>query len=287
MVGAGYAAYTDRFHELARMVATTEPTTIQKAVQIAGTLTDEAIRNGSPKKNPRREEIGDNLVRIRMGGMITRELGLRMFLLQPQTLLGERTRDCRVVPRNVNPINARNPTARTCYEYGSTDHFKAACPRSRGGSLGLEHLDSGSFNVIIGIDWLSNHKAEIICHEKVVRIPLQDGKVLRVLGERPKEKSRHLMSAKEQKQEEMVVLVPGVIPVAKSPNRLAPSKMEELSGQMKELQDNGFIRPSSSRWVASVLFVKKNDGFFRMCIDYRELNKLTIKNRYPLPRIDD
>nr|GFA68563.1 hypothetical protein [Tanacetum cinerariifolium] len=115
--------------EIRRMVATTEPTTIQKAVQIAGTLTDEAIRNGSPKKNPKREEMGENLVRIRMGGMITRELGLRMFLLQPKTLLGERTRDCRVVPRNMNPINARNPTARTCYEYGSTDHFKAACPR--------------------------------------------------------------------------------------------------------------------------------------------------------------
>ncbi|GKD58005.1 putative reverse transcriptase domain-containing protein [Tanacetum coccineum] len=63
--------------------------------------------------------------------------------------------------------------------------------------------------------------------------------------------------------------------------------MEELSGQLKELQDKGFIRPSSSPWGASVLFVKKNDGSFRMCIDYRELNKLTVKNRYPLPRIDD
>ncbi|GJT24009.1 retrotransposon protein, putative, ty3-gypsy subclass [Tanacetum coccineum] len=63
--------------------------------------------------------------------------------------------------------------------------------------------------------------------------------------------------------------------------------MEELSGQLKELQDKGFIRPSSSPWGAPILFVKKKDGSFRMCIDYRELNKLTIKNRYPLPRIDD
>ncbi|GJX09016.1 putative nucleotidyltransferase, ribonuclease H [Tanacetum coccineum] len=63
--------------------------------------------------------------------------------------------------------------------------------------------------------------------------------------------------------------------------------MEELSGQLKELQDKGFIRPSLSPWGASVLFVKKKDGYFRMCIDYRELNKLTVKNRYPLPRIDD
>ncbi|GJR23096.1 putative reverse transcriptase domain-containing protein [Tanacetum coccineum] len=63
--------------------------------------------------------------------------------------------------------------------------------------------------------------------------------------------------------------------------------MEELSGQLRELQDKAFIRPSSSPWEAPVLFVKKNDGSFRMCIDYRELNKLTIKNRYPLPRIED
>ncbi|GJR02946.1 putative reverse transcriptase domain-containing protein [Tanacetum coccineum] len=63
--------------------------------------------------------------------------------------------------------------------------------------------------------------------------------------------------------------------------------MEELSAQLQELSDKGFIRPSSSPWGAPVLFVKKKDGSFRMCIDYRELNKLTVKNRYPLPRIDD
>ncbi|GKF10959.1 putative reverse transcriptase domain-containing protein [Tanacetum coccineum] len=150
--------------------------------------------------------------------------------------------------------------------------------------INLMPFGSESFDVIIGMDWLSNHKVEIICHEKVVRIPLQDGQVLRVIEERPEEKMRHLMSAKakEQKQEEIVVvrdfpkvfldvlsglppireiefridLVPGAIPVVKSPYRLAPSEMEELSGQLKELQD-------------------------------KELNKLTIKNRYPLPRIDD
>ncbi|GKB81385.1 reverse transcriptase domain-containing protein [Tanacetum coccineum] len=131
---------------------------------------------------------------------------------------------------------------------------------------------------------LSDHKAEIICHEKVVRIPLQDGKVLRVLREKPEEKMRQLMSAKakEKKQEEIVIvrdfpevfpddlsglppvqeiefwieLIPRAMSVAKSPYHLAPSELEELSGQLKELQD-------------------------------KELNKLTIKNRYPLPRIDD
>ncbi|GJZ04948.1 putative reverse transcriptase domain-containing protein [Tanacetum coccineum] len=129
--------------------------------------------------------------------------------------------------------------------------------------INLIPFGSGSFDMIVGMDWLSNHKAEVICHEKVVRIPLPDGKVLRVIGERPKEKMRHLRSAKtkEQKQEEIVVvrdypkvfsddllglppsqeiefwieLVPGAIPVVKYPYRLAPSEMEELSGQLKEL----------------------------------------------------
>ncbi|GJS79319.1 putative reverse transcriptase domain-containing protein [Tanacetum coccineum] len=82
-------------------------------------------------------------------------------------------------------------------------------------------------------------------------------------------------------------LVPGAAPVARAPYRLAPSKMEELSTQLQELSDKGFIRSSSSPWGASVLFVKKKDDSFRMCIDYRELNKLIMKNRYLLPRIDD
>ncbi|GKB63294.1 putative reverse transcriptase domain-containing protein [Tanacetum coccineum] len=129
--------------------------------------------------------------------------------------------------------------------------------------INLIPFGSGSFDVIIGMDWLSDHKAEIICHEKVVRIPLLDGKVLRVLGEKPKEKVRQLMSArtKEQKQEEIIVvkdfpevfpdglsglppvreiefrieLVPGAMPVAKYPYHMAPSELEELSGQLKEL----------------------------------------------------
>nr|GFC58331.1 putative reverse transcriptase domain-containing protein [Tanacetum cinerariifolium] len=76
-------------------------------------------------------------------------------------------------------------------------------------------------------------------------------------------------------------------PVARAPYWLAPSEMKELSEQLQELFDKCFIRPSSSPWGAPVLFVKKKDGSFRMCIDYRELNKLTVKNRYPLPRIND
>ncbi|GJT64874.1 putative nucleotidyltransferase, ribonuclease H [Tanacetum coccineum] len=91
-----------------------------------------------------------------------------------------------------------------------------------------------------------------------------------------------------QRQVEFCIdLVPGATPIVKSPYRLAPSEMQELSGQLQELQDKGFIRPSYSPWGAPVLFVKKKDGSLRMCIDYRELNKFTIKNRYSLPRIDD
>nr|GEY75507.1 putative reverse transcriptase domain-containing protein [Tanacetum cinerariifolium] len=82
-------------------------------------------------------------------------------------------------------------------------------------------------------------------------------------------------------------LIPGAAPVAQAPYRLAPSEMQELSNQLQELADRGFIRPSTSPWGASVLFVKKKDGSFTMSINYQELNKLTIKNRYPLPRIDD
>ncbi|GJW63471.1 hypothetical protein Tco_0115355 [Tanacetum coccineum] len=82
-------------------------------------------------------------------------------------------------------------------------------------------------------------------------------------------------------------LVPGTTPVARAPYRLSPSEMNELSNQLQELLDKGFIQPSSSPWGAPVLFVKKKDGSFRMCVDYHELNKLTVKNRYPLPRIDD
>ncbi|GJT62937.1 putative reverse transcriptase domain-containing protein [Tanacetum coccineum] len=81
-------------------------------------------------------------------------------------------------------------------------------------------------------------------------------------------------------------LIPGAAPVARAPYRLAPSEMKELSEQLQELSDKGFIRPSSSPWGPG-LFCQKEDGSFRMCIDYRELNKLTVKNRYPLPRIDD
>ncbi|GJZ44940.1 putative reverse transcriptase domain-containing protein [Tanacetum coccineum] len=198
------------------------------------------------------------------------------------------------------------------------DRIFCGCKLELGDSIfpiDLIPLGQGSFDVIVGMDWLSNQKAVIVCHEKIVRIPVKEGKVLCVQGERNFGKTKTLMSTKAneptlsdipivrdfedvfpddlsglppQRQVEFRIdLIPGATPVAKSPYRLAPSEMQELSEQLQELQDKGFIRPSHSPWGAPVLFVKKKDGSFRMCIDYRELNKLTIKNRYPLPRIDD
>ncbi|GKD78337.1 putative reverse transcriptase domain-containing protein, partial [Tanacetum coccineum] len=90
-----------------------------------------------------------------------------------------------------------------------------------------------------------------------------------------------------QKVEFQIDSVPGAAAVARAPYRLAPSEMKELSEQLQELSDKGFIRPSSSPCGAPVLFFKKKNKSFQMCIDYRELNKLTVKNHYPLPRIDD
>ncbi|GJX36267.1 putative reverse transcriptase domain-containing protein [Tanacetum coccineum] len=392
------------------MVAATEPKTIQKAVQISGALTDEAVRNGSIKKvkksinvgEPSKDKNGrDDNKRTMTGNAFAstaNPVGRENTGVWPKCTTcnsyhapggpcrtcfncnrpGHLAKNCRGGPRNVNPVNARNPTVRACYECGSTDHVRSACPRlnraqgpeenrpnqvvaNNGGqgrgnqgnqARGIEpselgfiyeieiasgqlvEIDKvikgckleieghvfdidlipfghGSFDVIIGMDYLSNHKAEIIFHGKVVRIPLLDGKVLRVLGEKPEEKMRQLKSAKakDKEQKEIVVvrdfpevfpddisglplvreikLIPGATPVAKSPYRLAPSELEELSGQLKELQDKCFIRPSSPHWGAPVLFVKNKDGSFKMCIEYKELNKLTFKNRYPLPRIDD
>nr|CAD1839664.1 unnamed protein product [Ananas comosus var. bracteatus] len=85
----------------------------------------------------------------------------------------------------------------------------------------------------------------------------------------------------------VVDLVPGTTPISKAPYRMAPAELTELRAQLQDLFDKGFIRPSVSPWGAPVLFVKKKDGSLRLCVDYRELNKVTIKNKYPLPRIDD
>ncbi|GJS35611.1 hypothetical protein Tco_0533993 [Tanacetum coccineum] len=119
----------------------------------------------------------------------------------------------------------------------------------------------------------------------------REGKILEdvpIIRDFPEVFPKDLLGIPPARQVEFQIdLVPGAAPVAQAPYRLAPSEMKELAEQLQELSDKGFIRPSSSPWGAPVLFVKKKDGSFRMCIDYRKLNKLTVKNRYPLPRIDD
>nr|GEX31395.1 putative reverse transcriptase domain-containing protein [Tanacetum cinerariifolium] len=144
--------------------------------------------------------------------------------------------------------------------------------------LGGNHKDLGmirerlrSFDGIVGMDWLSKRKFVIVCHEKLVKIPLEGDEILRVHGE----------------LEFYIDLVHEATPVAKPPYSLAPSEMQELSEQLRDLQDKDFIRPSHFSGGAPMLFMKKKDGSFHMFIDHRELKKLNVKNRYPLPRIDD
>ncbi|KAI3739445.1 hypothetical protein L2E82_29849 [Cichorium intybus] len=154
----------------------------------------------------------------------------------------------------------------------------------------LMPMTIGSFDVIIGMDWMSLHHAELMCYEKAIRLPLPNNETLIIYGDKRGKNLQLISCIKAHKylhKKYCAFLAHVVDKIAKSPYRLAPSEMQELSSQLQELLDKGFIRPSFSPWGAPVLFVKKQDGSFRMCIDYRELNKITIKNRYPLPRIDD
>ncbi|GKB42500.1 putative reverse transcriptase domain-containing protein [Tanacetum coccineum] len=208
--------------------------------------------------------------------------------------------------------------------------------------IDLMPLEIGSFDVIIGMDWLMTYHAVIDCAKKIVRIPFGN-EILIVRGDgssnehetqlniilctktqkyllkgcdiflahvtvkKTEDKSKEkqledvpivkdfskvfpedLLGLPPSRQVEFHIdLVLGAAPIARAPYRLAPSEMKELSDQLQELSDKGFIRPSSSSWGALVLFVKKKDGSIWIYIDYQELNKQTMKNRYPLPRTDD
>ncbi|GJT52299.1 putative reverse transcriptase domain-containing protein [Tanacetum coccineum] len=171
-----------------------------------------------------------------------------------------------------------------------------------------------SFAVIIGMDWSAKYHSVIVCHEKIVRIPFGNeilivhgdginnghGSRLNIISctktQKYLLKGCHVFlahvttkKAEDKSEEKRLEDVPIVrdFPEVFLEDLPAPSEMKELSDQLQELFDKGFIRPSSSPSGAPVLFVKKKDGSFRVCIDYRELNKLTAKNRYLLPRIDD
>ncbi|GJU77064.1 putative reverse transcriptase domain-containing protein [Tanacetum coccineum] len=145
--------------------------------------------------------------------------------------------------------------------------------------IDLMPIKLGSFNVVIGMDWLSKYHARIICDEKVIHIPI-DGETSIIRAQVMENKSD------EKRLEDILVVreFPKVFP--EDLRGLLPIR-QELSNKQQELADRGFIRPSTSPWGAPILFVKKKDKSFRMCIDYQELNKLTLKNHYLLPRIDD
>nr|GEW75776.1 hypothetical protein [Tanacetum cinerariifolium] len=139
--------------------------------------------------------------------------------------------------------------------------------------IDLMPIELGTFDVIISMNWLVKHDAVIVCGEKVVHIPYGN-EMLIVESDKGVSQLKVISCVKASR-------------VARALYRLVPSEMKELLVQLQELLEKGFIRSSLLPWGALVLFVKKKDGSFRMCIDYRELNKLTVKNHYPFSRIDD
>ncbi|GJV26200.1 putative reverse transcriptase domain-containing protein [Tanacetum coccineum] len=138
-------------------------------------------------------------------------------------------------------------------------------------SANLLPLEMSDFDIILGMDWLTEHRATIDCHSKHFEIFPNE-----LPGLPP-----------EREVEFTIELIPGTQPISKAPYRMAPVELKELKDQLQELLERGFIRPSVSPWGAPVLFVKKKDGSMSLCIDYRELTRITVRNRYPLPRIDD
>ncbi|TYK23510.1 retrotransposon protein, putative, Ty3-gypsy subclass [Cucumis melo var. makuwa] len=162
-------------------------------------------------------------------------------------------------------------------------------------------LDIRDFDVILGMDWLSANHATMkaskllgqdtlgvlasVVDTRESEVFLSSEPVVRKYPDVFPDELSGLLPPREI--DFAIELEPGIAPISRAPYRMAPAEMKELKVQLQELMDKGFIRPSVSPWGVPVLFVKKKDGSMRLCIDYRELNKVTVKNRYPLPRIDD
>jgi hypothetical protein len=179
-------------------------------------------------------------------------------------------------------------------------------------------LKSKGIDIILGMDWLSKHKVLIDCAKKSVKLTTPDGKELEFIAElvvTAKGVANHakvnqldasqgskvpvvnefldvfpedLPSMPPDRDIEFVIeLKPGTVPIYKTPFRMTTPELAELKEHIKELLEKGFIHPSSSPWGAPVIFVLKKDGTQRLCMDFRALNEVAIKNKYMLPRIDD
>jgi hypothetical protein len=179
-------------------------------------------------------------------------------------------------------------------------------------------LKSMGIDVILGMDWLGKHKVLIDCTKKSVKLTTPGGKELEFIAE-PVVTAKGIANRVKLNQlnasqgsevpvvnefldvfpdelpgmppdrdiEFVIELKAGTAPIYKTPFRMTTPELAELKEHIRELVEKGFIRPSSSPWGAPVIFVPKKDGTQRLCVDYRALNEVTVKNKYPLPRIDD
>jgi hypothetical protein len=178
--------------------------------------------------------------------------------------------------------------------------------------MGTQGLDA-----ILGMNWLHRNQATVSCDKRTVRLVSPSGKeVVTKLYLPELEGACHHLSVDDKeanpienirivleftdvfleelpgmppkrKVEFAIELIPGTAPISKRVYRVSGPELVELKKQIDELLEKGYIRPSTSPWVALVLFVEKKDGTKRMCIDYRSLNEVIVKNKYPLPRIED
>nr|GEX47605.1 putative reverse transcriptase domain-containing protein [Tanacetum cinerariifolium] len=284
--------------EIKPHVTSFEPATIQAAVSMANCLTTDGIKDGlfKKKENARNKRRSNDQNKNR--GKDDRNKRQRTGKNFALTTLEQGQGQCQYVGQHPNfistnflpLINMKPSVISLGYEIEIASDVKVEINKIiQGCRLELEgHIfiidlilfGYGSFDVIIGMDWLSKLRAKIVNELKLEDIP--------VVRKFPSVFLKDLSSLPPSHEVEFRIdLILEAMLVAKSPYRLAPTEMQELSNQLKELQEKGLIRPNSSPWGAPVLFVKKKDGSFRMCVDYREQNKLTIKNRYPLPMIDD
>jgi hypothetical protein len=174
-------------------------------------------------------------------------------------------------------------------------------------------LEAVDLDVILGMDWLTTKKGFIDCYNRIVTLTNCHGKTVKfgtrgisksqeklnqvdtielnkvpVVCEYPDVFPEELPGMPPDREIEFVIeLAPGTAPIYRKPFRMASTELVELKKQIKELLEKGYVQPSSSPWGSPVLFAKKKDGTLRLCIDYRALNMVTIKNKYPLPRIND